>query len=56
MPTLDVWGRHDGFCPAADQEALLNLIRTAQLLEYADAGHAMHWEEPQRFALDIAVS
>jgi len=54
VPTLVVWGRHDVFCPAADQEALLSLIRTARLVEYADAGHAMHWEEPQRFALDIS--
>jgi non-heme chloroperoxidase len=54
VPTLVIRGRHDAFCPAADQEAMLGLIQTARLIEYADAGHAMHWEEPQRFALDLS--
>ena len=54
VPTLVVWGEHDAFCAAADQQALLRLIRTARLVEYAGAGHAMHWEEPQRFARDLA--
>lgn len=54
VPTLIVWGRHDAFCSAADQEAMLGLIRNARLVQYADAGHAMHWEEPQRFALDLS--
>lgn len=54
VPTLIVWGRHDAFCSAAEQQAMLRLIRTARLVEYADAGHAMHWEESQRFALDLA--
>lgn len=53
VPTMIVWGRHDAFCSASDQEAMLGLIRTARLVEYTDAGHAMHWEEPQRFALDL---
>lgn len=53
VPTLVVWGRHDAFCPAAEQQALLALIRSARLVEYADAGHALHWEEPQRFARDL---
>jgi pimeloyl-ACP methyl ester carboxylesterase len=54
VPTLIVWGRHDAFCSAADQEAMLGLIRNARLVQYADAGHAVHWEEPQRFALDLS--
>jgi pimeloyl-ACP methyl ester carboxylesterase len=52
-PTLVIWGRHDAFCSAGDQQEMLRLIRTARLVEYADAGHAMHWEEPRRFALDL---
>jgi len=54
VPTLIVWGRHDAFCSAADQQAMLRSIGSAQLVEYADAGHAMHWEEPRRFARDLS--
>ena len=54
VPTLVVWGRRDAFCSAPEQDALLALIRSAQLVEYAEAGHAMHWEEPQRFARDLS--
>ncbi|MBL8384122.1 MAG: alpha/beta hydrolase [Burkholderiales bacterium] len=53
VPALIVWGRQDAFCTAADQQAMLGLIRTASLVTYADAGHAMHWEEPRRFARDL---
>jgi len=54
VPTLIVWGRQDAFCSAAEQQAMLSLIATARLVEYTDAGHAMHWEEPQRFAHDLS--
>jgi pimeloyl-ACP methyl ester carboxylesterase len=54
VPTLIVWGRHDGFCSAAEQQAMLQLIRGSRLVEYADAGHAVHWEEPLRFARELA--
>lgn len=52
-PTMIVWGRHDAFCTAADQQAMLGLVRNARLVEYADAGHAVHWEDPKRFADDL---
>ncbi|HMM86390.1 alpha/beta hydrolase [Azohydromonas sp.] len=54
VPTWTVWGRHDAVCPAAEQQAMLQVIGGLRLVEYADAGHAMHWEEPQRFAPDLA--
>lgn len=53
VPTRIVWGRHDMFCTAAEQQAMLRLIRGSSLVEYADAGHAIHWEEPRRFAREI---
>jgi pimeloyl-ACP methyl ester carboxylesterase len=53
IPSLIAWGRQDAFCPAAEQQAMRELMSSAQFIEYADAGHAMHWEEPQRFARDI---
>jgi pimeloyl-ACP methyl ester carboxylesterase len=53
VPAMIVWGRHDAFCSAADQQAMLRLMRKSRLVECPDAGHAMHWEEPQRFARDL---
>ena len=46
---------YDELCPPAAQQELLEAIPQARLVEYAGAGHAMHWESPQRFARDLAV-
>jgi pimeloyl-ACP methyl ester carboxylesterase len=54
-PTLVVWGARDAFCPRADQDALVGAIAGARLLVYERAGHAVHWEEPERFAADLAA-
>ncbi len=32
---------------------LASSIPGARLLVYEGAGHAMHWEEPRRFAADL---
>ncbi len=53
VDTRLVRGRHEGFCSAAEQAAIQALIGGARLVECAAAGHAMHWKEPQRFALDL---
>jgi pimeloyl-ACP methyl ester carboxylesterase len=54
-PTLIVWGDRDAFCPRRDQEILAAAIAGAQLVVYAGAGHALHWEEPDRFAADLVA-
>ena len=54
-PTLIVWGRHDAFCPYSDQLTLLEQIAGSRLIIYDDAAHALHWEEPKRFAADLAT-
>ena len=54
-PTLVVWGARDAFCPRADQEALLTTLPDARLEVYEHAGHAVHWEEPERFARDLVT-
>jgi pimeloyl-ACP methyl ester carboxylesterase len=54
-PTLIVWGDKDSFFSRSDQEALVSGIRSAQLIVYAGAGHATHWEEPARFAADLVT-
>ena len=54
-PTLLVWGQRDAFCAHADQQQLLNSIPGSRLVTYPDAGHALHWEEPEGFAADLVA-
>jgi non-heme chloroperoxidase len=55
MPTLLVWGDQDAFVPESDQETLLATIPGSHLEVYRGIGHAVHWEEPARFAADLAT-
>ena len=52
-PTLIVWGDRDDYVPRSDQDALLAAISGARLAVYAGGGHAIHWEEPERYAADL---
>jgi pimeloyl-ACP methyl ester carboxylesterase len=53
-PTVVLWGTQDTLAPRSDQDLLLAEISGARLTIYEDAGHALHWEEPERFAADVA--
>ncbi|NOT56634.1 MAG: alpha/beta hydrolase [Deltaproteobacteria bacterium] len=52
-PTLIVWGDQDVFCPRGDQDLLVTAIADSRLRIYPNAGHAPHWEEPERFANEV---
>ncbi len=54
-PTLLVWGDQDTFVPGTDQDILLATIAGSRLETYRGAGHALHWEEPARFAADLTA-
>jgi non-heme chloroperoxidase len=54
VPTLLVWGDQDAMISREDQDGLRKGIRDTQLIVYPDAGHGAHWEEPERFARDLA--
>ncbi|MDF2759006.1 MAG: alpha/beta hydrolase fold protein, partial [Thermomicrobiales bacterium] len=54
-PTLLIWGDHDAFVPESDQETLLATIVGSRLETYSGTGHAVHWEEPARFAADLTA-
>jgi len=54
-PTLLIWGDRDAFARRSDQDALLAAIEGSRLAVYAGAGHAVHWEEPRRFADEVAA-
>lgn len=53
-PTLLMCGGRDDFA-RDEQDTLAGAIPGANLQIYPDAGHALHWEEPQRFAADLAA-
>jgi len=54
-PTLILWGDRDALLTRADQEALRGAIAGSRLVVYEGAGHALHWEEPARFAADVVA-
>ena len=39
--------------PPAERGGMAELLPHARLLVYEGAGHAMHWEQPERFAADL---
>jgi pimeloyl-ACP methyl ester carboxylesterase len=53
-PTHVVWGDADAFFGLPEQEALRKGIPGATFSVYAGAGHSPHWEEPERFARELA--
>jgi len=54
-PVLLLWGDKDSMLQRADQDALLKVIPKARLIVYEGAGHAPHWEQPERVARDIVA-
>lgn len=55
QPTLILWGDKDFICTKADQDALAAGIKNSKLVVYEGTGHALHWEEPGRFAKDLVT-
>ncbi|HEX6019572.1 MAG TPA: alpha/beta hydrolase [Burkholderiaceae bacterium] len=53
-PVLLVWGSADAYAPRRDQDILRSALPRSRLLIYEGAGHALHWEQPRRFANDLA--
>lgn len=54
VKTLLLWGDRDSMFSKADQDALLGIIPGSRLISYAETGHALHWEYPERFARDLS--
>ncbi len=53
-PVRLIWGENDEMALCSDQAALLNAFRQAELITHRGAGHAMHWEDPERVANEIS--
>lgn len=54
-PTLLVWGDADPLVSRAMQQALIARIPDAELVVYRRLGHTPRWEDPARFASDVAA-
>ena len=54
-PTLIVAGERDTIHLPGEHAALARAIPAARLVVYPEAGHALHWEEPARFAADLVT-
>jgi pimeloyl-ACP methyl ester carboxylesterase len=52
-PVLLPWGDADAFSPESDQKRLEWQLPRATRAVYAGVGHALHWEQPRRFAADL---
>jgi non-heme chloroperoxidase len=53
QPVLIMWGDKDGVCFRNDQDIMAKNIKRSKLVVYKNTGHALHWEEPARFADDL---
>ena len=53
IPTLVLRGDQDTVFSQVAQEALELGLRNAVLKVYPQTGHALHWERPEQFAIDV---
>ena len=54
IATLVIWGDKDAIIDRAATETLARSIRDSKLVVYDGIGHTPHWEDPTRFAHDVA--
>ena len=54
-PVLLLWGDADSVVNREMQDQLLEALERAALLVYAGLGHTPRWEDPSRFAADVAA-
>ena len=55
VPVLLPWGDADVFAAESDQQRLQQQLPHATRAVYAGVGHALHWEQPRRFADDLVA-
>ena len=54
-PVLLLWGNADCYAQRSDQDFLRTALPDVRLVVYEETGHALHWEQPQRFVRDLAA-
>ncbi len=54
-PTLILWGDRDELLAREQQDDLVRAIPGARMIVYADTGHLVLWEQPERLATDLTA-
>jgi pimeloyl-ACP methyl ester carboxylesterase len=54
-PVLLIWGDQDGIVSREMQDQLAARLSCAELVVYPGVGHTPRWEDPSRFAADVAA-
>jgi pimeloyl-ACP methyl ester carboxylesterase len=54
-PTAILWGDRDAVFPFEEQERLRASIAGAALHVLPETGHALHWEQPERFVRELGA-
>jgi non-heme chloroperoxidase len=55
MPALLLWSDQETWIRREVQDELLKTLPDSRLEIYEGVGHALHWEQPERFAQDVAA-
>jgi pimeloyl-ACP methyl ester carboxylesterase len=55
VPTLMIWGDEDPLVGREMQEQLAEQLSAGELVIYSGVGHTPRWEEPSRFAAEVAA-
>lgn len=53
VPTLVLWGEKDSIFHREDEDTLVKNLPHASFSAYAETGHALHWERPERFTKEL---
>jgi non-heme chloroperoxidase len=53
VPVLLMWGDRDSYALRAAQDRLLEVMPEARFITYEGFGHALHWEDVERFTRDL---
>jgi len=54
-PTLILWGDRDELLTREQEDDLVRAIPGSRMIVYADTGHLVLWEQPERVAADLAA-
>ena len=55
VPALILWGDRDGLCNWNGQQQLKEGLTNSRFVVYKGTGHSIHWEDGDRFVVDVVA-